>query len=137
MVRQEAVNLPTVGSIPTSSAIPFGDTPNMSKAFPKVREAREALRARAEEIINLYMQNARQAVAAGEFEAAAKALQYLMDHIKDEDGGRIVDSSVDKQVAIEGPKGPTIQIGFALGGVPNSQPTLPPAITITEVKEDE
>ena len=76
MVRQEAVNLPTVGSIPTSSAIPFGDTPNMSKAFPKVREAREALRARAEEIINLYMQNARQAVAAGEFEAAAKALQH-------------------------------------------------------------
>jgi hypothetical protein len=98
--------------------------------FPKVKEAREALRGRAIEILESYIAVIAEARAAGDFETATKSLQWLIEHMPEEDGGRMVDISVDKPKQIEASKGPSIQIGIALGGTSN-QKTLPAAIDIT------
>lgn len=101
------------------------------KYFPKVREAREALRARAMEIFELQMQVAREALAAENFEQANIALQFLLKHMpKDEDGLRLLESDPDKEGGKQIPAGPTIQIGIALGP---QKKALPEVIDITGV----
>lgn len=84
-----------------------------------VRKAREALRGKAMELLLEYQTMIKQAVAAGEWEAALKAQQWLIDHVPAEDGERIFDSSVDKsQKQVDaGPKAPVVQIGIKLGGL--------------------
>lgn len=87
--------------------------------FPKIKEAREALKGRALEIYDLYMRNIQDAMAEGEHEVAAKSLQWLMEHMPtSEEGETMIDSSIDKVKQVDaGPKGPTIQlIGISLGG---------------------
>jgi hypothetical protein len=106
--------------------------------FSKVSAAREILKNRAEELINEYIDIAKQAKAAGDYESAYKALQWLIEHApRDEDGSGVVDRSPDKDVQapkqIEG-GGPRIQIGIALGGVTKAQNALP---TATVVDADE
>lgn len=99
-------------------------TPSRAKSdhhiFTKVKIARELLREQAEEIVKLYMDNAKIAMAHGDYETAQKALQWLLEHMPSEnDGTRVVDSGVDKQIQQQqGPTGPTIQIGIQVGGVP-------------------
>lgn len=106
--------------------------PPKSDPFPKVREARELLRQRAQEIIELYLQNAQDARDANDFETAEKSLRYLIEHMpRGDDGETLVDISVDKPKESDGPKGPIVQIGFALGGVERS---LPPANVIDAEK---
>lgn len=105
------------------------------RLFSKVKEARELLKQEAESILRGYMTTIQLAVAAGDFESALKAQQWLIDHLPAEDGQRLLDISVDKVAQVEGPKGPQIQISVALGGLPKPQPQLQePAIDITPIR---
>ena len=102
--------------------------------FPRVREAREALAARALELFELQMQIARDALANGEFEQANKAVQFLMEHMpKDSEGNTLLDPSVDKVQVKQGPTGPTIQIGIALG---SKQIKALPSVEVIDVTDD-
>ena len=100
-----------------------------------VRKAREALKARANEILDLMLLNAKQAAASGDFETAHKAYQHLLDHVPDEDGERVFDISIDKTKQVEArPSGPAIQIiGIGLGGI--NRPQLPEASIIDVTPE--
>lgn len=95
--------------------------------FTKVKVARELLRQKAEDIINEYMDVAAKAKDAGDYQTAAKALQWLIEHIPaEEDGTRIVDSSIDKQVApVQQDNRPAIQIGIQVGGITPKQLAVP------------
>lgn len=103
-------------------------------SFSSVRKAKEALRARANEILDNYLAVIKQAAAAGDYETAVKGFQHLLDHMPDEDGERILDVSADKKQieSTKGNSGPTIQIGLQIGGLKS----LPPAIDIIEIRPD-
>lgn len=97
--------------------------------FPKVREAREALRAKAMEIYEMQMRIIAEALAAQDFEVAAKANQFLMSHLPpDENGVRLLDADIDAPgKGGREAMGPSIQIGFQLGGMtapPRALPTV-------------
>lgn len=114
--------------------------PKRDEFFPRVRQAREELRARAKEIIDLYLENAKNAMGAAEFETASKALQFLIEHMPaDEDGAKLVDTSVDKQPKqVEGKKGgPRIQIGVAIGLPKNKKLPPAPEIEVIEAETDD
>lgn len=86
--------------------------------FPKVKEAREVLKEKALELVELQMTIIKEAIANGNFEAASKATQWLIEHMPNEDGERLIDSSAAKPKELEGTRsGPAIQIGIALGGI--------------------
>ena len=87
--------------------------------FTKVKVARDLLRERADVLLQQYLNIVDMATAAGDYETAAKAMQWLMDHMPAEDDGtRIVDVSVDKKQQQVQPQAlPQIQIGIAVGGV--------------------
>jgi hypothetical protein len=80
--------------------------PDITTRFVRIREARELLRQKAAEILDLYMKNALSAHEAGEYETASKSLQWLIEHMpKDEETGQtVVDTSIDK-VSRDGRKG--------------------------------
>src|SRR3954468_7834200 len=99
--------------------------------FSKVKAAREAFRDKAQDLLDQYQKAITAALAAGEYEAAIKALQWGLEHAPaDEDGVRVMDQSIDKPKIESKPTGPQISIGFALGGLTNAnQPkALPEAI---------
>lgn len=109
--------------------------------FSKVKVARELLREKSEEILREYLDIVQQAKVAGDYETAAKSMQWLIEHMPaDEDGGRMVDQSIDKRQEVnQKPTGPAIQIGIAVGGV-GKQLALPkpgelPAVTAEIVEE--
>jgi hypothetical protein len=110
--------------------------------FSKVRIARELLKEKSEEILKEYLDVVQKAKDAGDYETAAKSLQWLIEHMPaDEEGGRLVEQSVDKkqEVVQTGPTGPAIQIGIQVGGVGQKQlpkPSELPAIT-TEIIDSE
>lgn len=86
--------------------------------FSKVKEAREVLKERAREILDNYLATIQDARLAGDFETASKGFQWLMEHMPEEEGSRMVDISIDKPKQVEGSKaGPIVQIGFKLGGM--------------------
>lgn len=86
-------------------------------AFSSVRKAREALKERAHELLEAYISTIKMAAAAGDYETAVKGYQHLLEHMPDEDGIKLIESSVDKpKPGADGPKGPTIQIGVQIGG---------------------
>lgn len=100
--------------------------------FSKVKIARQLLREKSEEILAEYLDIVAKAKDAGDYEVAAKSLQWLIDHMPaDDDGSRVVDQSVDKkqEVVEKGPVGPTIKIGIAVGGL-GGQKALPKPGTI-------
>lgn len=97
--------------------------------FPKVREAREALKAKALELHTSYMTIIQAAIDKGDLETAMKATQWLIEHMPREDGETMVDISVDKPKQVETRQGPSVNIGFALGGIADTR-ALPPAVTI-------
>ena len=115
--------MPSKPSKPKTSLVP-------SHHFPAVRKAREALKEQALEILDEYRSAIKMAIASGKYEEGLKAYQWLLDHIPNDKGTRIFDASSDKAVQSDGPKGPLIQIGFALGGVE-------PPRQITPVKPDD
>ena len=110
--------------------------PKGGQEFPKVREAREALRQKAVGIWERYEAMIVQAVAAGEFDVANSAYQFLITHMPaDEDGTRMVDVSIDKQEKKDNRRQmPSVNIGFKLGGV--DQKALP-EVTVVEAETDE
>lgn len=130
----------------TKTAKPVALKPSANKLIElpppsSVRRAREALQARANEILDLMLLNAKQAGAAGDFESAHKAYQYLLDHVPAEaDGLRVVDISIDKPKQLEArPAGPSIQIlGISLGGTPKALPFNEPlTIDATPISSDD
>lgn len=100
--------------------------------FPKVREARELLKERAAALIEKYEKLIDAAIANGEYEVAMKALQFLMDHMPDDDGVKMIGASVDKEIVQKGPSAPMINIGVQIGGYKKAPGLLPeaPAIDI-------
>lgn len=97
--------------------------------FPKVKEAREVLKGKALELHALYMRIIEGAIKKGDMETAMKATQWLLEHMPNEDGVSMVDVSIDKPKQIEGKQGPSINIGFALGGIAERK-AIPATVTI-------
>ena len=110
--------------------------------FTKVKVARELLKEKSEEILKEYLDVVQKAKDSGDYETAAKALQWLIEHMPaDEDGERMVAQSVDKkQEVVEKQTGPAIQIGIQVGGagqkaLPVAKPKALPAVTAEVVDE--
>jgi hypothetical protein len=108
----------------------------MSKAAPfsRVREAREAIAAKALELFENYMKMIKKAEDADDFEVASKGYQFLIEHMpKDEDGKSILDPSIDHKgpTGKVGPVGPQIQIGIAL-----TTPKALPPVDVIDVTDD-
>lgn len=108
--------------------------------FTRVESAREALKARAYEILKLYIHNAKLATKKGDYDTAKKSYQWLMEHMPPDAGGeRVVVHSVDKAVEVTGKLQPSVSIGFTIGGlVPNKQLKAgddPVVVDITPIKE--
>lgn len=102
--------------------------------FPHAKAAREALRERLVELMETQMRIISGAIEKGEFEVAAKANQFLLERAPaDDDGIRVLDTSIDKHIESDGHKGPMIQIGIALG----TKKELPPAIDVEIVNSDD
>ena len=96
----------------------MSETKLSPQSLGAVRKAREALKGKSQELLDEFRAMIKQAAAAGKFEEALKAQQWLIDHVPAEDGERIFDASVDKQQVIDtGPKAPMVQIGIKLGGL--------------------
>lgn len=109
------------------------DTPGVRKNSAAVRKAREKLAAEADTIIEEFRAMIRMAAAQGEYEAALKAQQWLVDHIPNEDGQRVIDGTTDKVQVEAGPKGPLIQIGIIQGGISKKElPAVPDIIVEAE-----
>lgn len=103
------------------------------RLFSKVRVAREVLRERAEELINEYLDIASKAKDSGDYQTAAKAMQWLIEHLPaDEDGTRVVETGVDKQqqqVVQQAP--PQVRVGIVVGGIGGKQLPKPKPKEIT------
>lgn len=101
-----------------------------------VKKARARLMDRADEIITKYIALADKAASNGDFESAAKILQFLIEHMPKEEGESIIAESAakPKQIVESGNKGPVIQIGVQLGGLnePKQLPTVIDAEPITK-----
>jgi hypothetical protein len=106
--------------------------------FPKVKEAREALAERAVEILESYIAVASAAMASQKPEVAAEVYRWLLDHMpRSVEGSSVIDSSAAKPKELDsGPKAPAIQIGIALGGMPQPPKELPP-VEVVEVKHED
>lgn len=102
--------------------------------FPSVRKAKAALRERAFELLDGYIAIIKQAAAQGDFETAAKGYQYLLEHMPEEEGERMLDISIDRPKQAEQKSGHTIQIGFQLGGIPYKE--LDTAVIDTKLVDD-
>jgi hypothetical protein len=104
--------------------------------FPKVKEAREALRAQALELYERYNMAIQNALADGEYEVAMDHMRWLIEHMpKGDDGERMIDESAAKPKQVEGLKGPSIQIGIALGGV--TKPKELPQAEVIDITSEE
>lgn len=93
--------------------------PEGGPSFSSVRRARELLREKSLETYAAYMKLAEEAIKKGDLEIAEKIYRYVLDHTIDDDGTPLLGPSVDKPKEIEssGPKGPSITIGVAIGGL--------------------
>jgi hypothetical protein len=116
----------------------FRDSDGKAIHFPKARAAREAMRERAQELIDFLLKNAQEASANGDYKAANEAIIFALKHMPaDEDGTTVLDPDVSKKGGGEsGSGGPTIQIGFALGGV-SPGPKALPSVTVTEPGDED
>ncbi len=102
--------------------------------FPKVKEARELLKQKAADLLAKYERIIDEAIIAQQFEVAAKHVQWLIEHMPEEDGVRLIDASAAKAVEVQGKIGPSIQIGIALGGMkPRELPEAPEVIDVTPI----
>lgn len=104
--------------------------------FPKVAEARKFLTDQAVELYNLYKQIAIDASGAQDFVTAEKVVWNLLSHMpEDDETGTLLGTSIDKmrEPDLKGGGGPSIQIGLALGGMPDRK-ALPEVVDITPAK---
>lgn len=86
-----------------------------------VQRAREILQKEAESIVEQHLQTIDLAIADEQYEFALEAQRWLIEHIADDDGVRVVDASVDKKQDQTKLVGPQVNIGIALGGIPQPQ----------------
>ena len=94
-----------------------------------VKRAREALKARANEILERYLKMIDLAVAAEDFETANKAFMFLIEHMPKDELEAIIDESAAKPKQVEkGYGGPVINIGVKVGG---SAKELPATIEVS------
>lgn len=107
--------------------------PTKRTYFPKVKEAREALRDEAVNILQQYLAVVKAASADGDYEVATKSLQWLMEHMPEDEGTRMLATNVDKQAVEKGSSAPVIQIGIALGGQQKQLPA--PTITAIDLED--
>lgn len=91
--------------------------------FPRVTEARNFLRDKAKDLLELQIKLIMEAAASGEYESATKANQWLIEHLPaGDDGVRVIDTSASKPKEIaQGTVGPTVNIGIAFGGIQASE----------------
>ncbi len=97
--------------------------------FPKVREAREALKNKALELFEKYNLIIDKAIEAGNLEVAGKLTQWLIEHMPKDEGLTVIDESAakpkgDKQ---RGPVAPQAFLNFQLGGMSVTPKQLPTA----------
>lgn len=116
-------------------------TPPVLTTLPRVREAREKLAEKANDILDMYLATITEAREAGEVGEALKGLQYLLEHLPADmmTGERVLDQSIDKQAKEVGQKRttPSIKIGVAIGGLPPQQALPPPAaVEVIEVDDE-
>lgn len=104
--------------------------------FPKVKEAREALKEKALELYEQYDKVIKLAIASEQLDVALEAMQFLMKHMPAQDGAGMLDISIDKPKQVESKSGPQINIGFALGGI-DDQKALPPTTVVDVVDVEE
>ena len=116
-----------------SNQLPIKKAAN-PKPFSRIREAREALIAQADELMKLYIKNAKDAIADGEREIASNSLKWLIEHIPAQDGVTLIARGIDQGKPDEGNKGPVVQIGIQLGGVTPKE--LPPAVEVIDITEE-
>jgi hypothetical protein len=101
--------------------------------FSRVREAREALKAKAEEIVGLQIEIVKRGLETGKLDVAASANQWLLEHMPEEEGVKVIDVSIDKPRQVEGHAAPSISIGFAIGGMkPQAALPAPPKVEVSE-----
>jgi hypothetical protein len=105
---------------------------NTKIPFPRVREAREALKEKALELYEAYMDLAKTAKDQGDFVVAETILWKLIEHMPNEDGTRMIDASASKPIVKEGPAMPAIQIAVALGGINTPKALNPVVVDITD-----
>lgn len=86
----------------------------MTDRFPKVKEAREALKEKALAILAKYEHIIDLAIEEGNLEVAAEHTRWLLAHLPNEDGVRLIDPDASKPKDSDGPRGPQIQIGVML-----------------------
>lgn len=104
--------------------------------FPRVKEAREALKDKALEILEKQSTIVDLAIAKEDYETAGKLNQWLIEHMpKGDNGETIIDESAatPKELA-SGPTGPTIQIGIQLGAPPPTKQLSSPVIDISPLE---
>jgi hypothetical protein len=107
------------------------------RAFSRVLAAREILKERMAEIVEAYLASARAADEKGQHDVAIEAYQWLIEHSPaGEDGSRVIDESAAKPKPVAPLSTPSINIGFALGGISASK-ALPEAPVIDVLPEPE
>jgi hypothetical protein len=110
--------------------------------FNKVRLAREKLQEQAEQILDEYMATIKLAQERGDHETAMKGLQWLIEHMPEEEGNRMVEMSIDKIKPVDNrPVGPSVQIGISVGGLKQvegsvSKPKPLPAVIVEEIDNE-
>jgi hypothetical protein len=105
--------------------------------FPRVKEAREALKARAMELFELQVDIVKKALKAKDFETAADANQWLMEHMPADAGMRMIDVGIDKPKHDSRNAGPNVNIGFQLGGITKPEQKALPTATVIDVEPEE
>jgi hypothetical protein len=106
--------------------MPKGGSVRGDGYFPRVREARELLREKALGILEDYIETVKAAQEAGDYEIALKSLQWLMEHMPEDEGQRMLETGVDKEKQVQkGNTGTAINIGVAIGGLPEASTAQP------------
>lgn len=101
--------------------------------FPRVKEARDALRTKALDILAKYELIIDAAIAKGDLETAGNLTKWLIEHMPAEEGVRMIDSSASKPIE-SAPTAPPIQIGVLISG--NENRKFLPTAQIIDITPD-
>lgn len=100
------------------------------REFASLRKVRERMQSRADEALDIFFNNLRNAGIAQDYDVVQKGIEWYFAHIgKDTEGETVISQSIDAVKQVEGQKGPIIQVGVAIGGV-TKQKELPAAEVI-------
>lgn len=89
------------------------------------------------DMLQLYVDNMKAAFLKGDHEVVKESLQWWFEHSpKAEDGTSVIDISIDKAPTQVAPSGPTINIGFKLGGMVGGEQRALPQGKIIDIEKD-